>query len=313
MDDQLQGAGESPGERQLHSAKCYHPNVHCASPPSVALKLVSGACLPPLSRQLKSTREIVSLLWWMFPTASLCGKGEVGVLKIRKEGVRREPPFENPNLIFPGPMPVSMETAAGSRNGNQNPEMQTLALLLISLAGFQLPFPQGNGLQREENIGRLSLWDHNGCSHRMGQGPELAFQARTGPHFCCFKPCFWKRSQKSSRQLGPRPRLGRIQLLASCWGMQVLGSKTSYGFGPILGQAVAGLRVNELTRSSLHCLQFHSHTYHGAAGDHRSRDLSQPVGLLLSGQPFFRRLRNNATLVGFFVFWALFLVWLMMI
>lgn len=33
----------------------------------------------------------------------------------------------NPNLIFPGPTPVSMETA-GSRNGNQNPEMRSLQL-----------------------------------------------------------------------------------------------------------------------------------------------------------------------------------------
>lgn len=33
----------------------------------------------------------------------------------------------NPNLIFPGPTPVSMETA-GSRNGNQNPEMRSLEL-----------------------------------------------------------------------------------------------------------------------------------------------------------------------------------------
>ncbi|TFK13223.1 proprotein convertase subtilisin/kexin type 6 [Platysternon megacephalum] len=116
----------------------------CFSSQFVALKLVSEASLPPLSRQLKSTREIVSLLWWIFPTVSLCGKGGVGVLEIRKEGVRRQPPFENPNLIFPGPMPVSMETTAGSRNGNQNPEMQSLELLLISLAGFQFPFPQGN-------------------------------------------------------------------------------------------------------------------------------------------------------------------------
>lgn len=64
----------------------------------------------------------------------------------------------NPNLIFPGPTPVSMETAR-SRNGNQNPEMRSLELPFAFLDSCSPP---------PRDAGWVLATGHPRCSRCIG-------------------------------------------------------------------------------------------------------------------------------------------------
>lgn len=83
----------------------------------------------------------------------------------------------NPNLIFPGPTPVSMETA-GSRNGNQNPEMRSLELPFAFLDSRSL-WPR--------DAGWVLATGHPRCSHHAGvQGRPVLAPRGVGVLLC---PC----------------------------------------------------------------------------------------------------------------------------
>lgn len=86
-----------------------------------------------------------------------------------------EGPHANPNLIFPGPTPVSMETA-GSRNGNQNPEMQSLELP-ARLPGFLLPAALGCGIG-SMGVARMKGGPGSGCCCGARCGAECRRCAR---------------------------------------------------------------------------------------------------------------------------------------
>lgn len=86
-----------------------------------------------------------------------------------------EGPHANPNLIFPGPTPVSMETA-GSRNGNQNPEMQSLELP-ARLPGFLLPVALGCGIG-SMGVARMKGGPGSGCCCGARCGAECRRCAR---------------------------------------------------------------------------------------------------------------------------------------
>lgn len=170
------------------------------------------ASLPPLSRQLGSTREIVSLRWQHFPTPPLAGKGGGGgsTGNQGRGSEKRSLPLKTLTLFsqvrcqFPWKQP-------GAETGNQNPETRSLALLFIALPGFQLPFPQGNWLRTQEPRGRRGLQPQRGSSPGRPRHGRAFVQGAPAPGS--------GNSQESSRQLGPRPLLGRFQLLASCGGM----------------------------------------------------------------------------------------------
>lgn len=107
--------------------------------------------LPPVGQQGRGGTE-VGRRWWRASSA-------------------------NPNLIFPGPTPVSMETA-GSRNGNQNPEMRSLELPFAFLDS-RSPWPR--------DAGWVLTTGHPRCSHHAGvRGRPVSAARGVGVLLC---PC----------------------------------------------------------------------------------------------------------------------------
>lgn len=78
----------------------------------------------------------------------------------------------NPNLIFPGPTPVSMETAR-SRNGNQNPETQSLKLPFAFLDSCSQWAADGGWAQA---MGRPCSWGA-GLGTLRGLGASVSWHA----------------------------------------------------------------------------------------------------------------------------------------